>query len=274
MESLLLVLLVASGNADPVADFMKLDKHKHCLGPPVEPYMVYERNLAMAKQRGPDGPRKILQNGQNAGLTQVETVAIYGWSLAEYEYINPIAWGADKANLWIYPAHRYTCSLSKAEVWPEIEVLNAAMKKLPPAKPVGALLWRGSGQSAAQLGKVITGGYSSTSRSFDEAFGFVKRKGGSLWAVESHTSGKDISKFSEAGQPGVSQEDEVLFPAGSRLGVVQCSPSTIDAGKQQEIDSSRGNLAKEGKTIDIICLKELPALSLKDLFAASEAIAV
>jgi len=232
--------------------------------------MVYERNLKNAAEY----PREILQAGQKAGLTQVETVAIYGWSLAEYEYINPIAWGKDEADLWIYPAHQYKCSLSKAEVWPEIEVLNSALSKLPPAEPLGATLWRGSKQSAEELGNEIIGGYSSTSRVFDEAFNFVQSKGGSLWAVESHTSGKDITVFTEAGQPFVKSEDEVLFAAGSRLGVVQCSSSTIDAEKQQKIDTARGHLAREGKTIDIICLKELPALSLKELWAVSEAIAV
>lgn len=264
MNKLLLVLLVASANSDAVKDFQKLDKHMHCQGPPVAPYKVYEENLAFARQGG-----SILGNGQQAGLTQVETVAIYGWSLAEFEYINPIAWGANKADLWIYPAHKYKCSLSKAEVWPEIQVLNQALKKLPPAQPVGATLWRGSGQSARQLGNVITGGYSSTSRVFDEAFKFAK-SGGSFWAVESHTSGKDINKFTTASQPGYSSEDEVLFPAGSRLGVVQCSPSTIDSSKQKKIDHFRS----QGKTIDIICLRELPSLSLEELFAASEAVAV
>lgn len=91
-----------------------------------------------------------------------------------------------------------------------------------------------------------------------------------MWAVESHTTGKDISKFSMVGG-----EDEVLFPAGSRLGVVQCSSSTIDAEKKKDIETARFHLARDGnRTIDIICLKELPALSLKQLFAASEYIVV
>jgi len=269
MKSLLLVLCVASGKSGPVEDFKKLDKHMHCKGPDPGPYMVYQRNLESMQ-----GIPSILRAGQKAGLNQLDTVAIYGWSLAEFEYINPIAWGKDEADLWIYPAHQYKCSLSKAEVWPEIEVLNSALSKLPPAKPLGGTLWRGSGQSAKQLGNEIVGGYSSTSRVFDEAFNFVRTKGGSLWAVESHTSGKDITPFTYAGQPFVQSEDEVLFAAGSRLGVVQCSSSTIDAEKHQKIDTANRQLARQGKTIDIICLKELPALSLNELWAVSEAIAV
>jgi len=261
--------VVASGKSGPVEDFKKLDKHMHCQGPDPGPYKVYQMNLASMQQIP-----SILRAGQKAGLNQLDTVAIYGWSLAEYEYINPIAWGKDEASLWIYPAHQYKCSLSKAEVWPEIEVLNSALSKLPPAEPLGGTLWRGSGQSAKQLGNEIVGGYSSTSRVFDEAFNFVRNKGGSLWAVESHTSGKDITPFTYAGQPFVQSEDEVLFAAGSRLGVVQCSSSTFDAGKRQKIASANRQLARAGKTIDIICLKELPALSLKELWAVSEAIAV
>lgn len=250
---------IAANVTGYVEDYEKLDKHAHCLGPPASTYMVYQQNLQNARTSQQN--QHVLQAGQNAGLTQPETVAIYGWTLADYEFINPIAWGAASANLWIYPEHKYTCSLSKAEVWPYIQLLNSAVSKLPPAQPVGATLWRGSKQSAKELGNVISGGYSSCSRDFDAAFDFVNWRGGSLWAIESHTTGKDISKFSEAPSEG-----EVLFWPDSRLKVVECSSTTINNARQQEINKAIKQLEQQGKKLDVICLQEASA--------ASEAIAV
>merc|ERR1711865_283534 len=106
------------------------------------------------------------------------------------------------------------------------------------------------------LGNVITGGFSSTSLNFDSAFGFVDWRGGSLWAILSHISGKDISKFSEK-----AAEAEVLFPAGSRLQVVMCTPSTFSYHQQQQINSAISNLQRQGKRLDVICMREASAVS-------------
>ena len=108
-----------SPNADAVVGFMKLDKQKHCQGcvafdqtgrqqpcslskaeaAEVAPFMVYERNLEKTRHPLRTEQQDILQNGQKAGLTQVETVALYGWSDCDDRYINPIAWGADNATI-------------------------------------------------------------------------------------------------------------------------------------------------------------------------------
>lgn len=250
MKTLLPVFFMAVGDASPAQDFESLDKYAHCDGNAGH-YMVYEENLKFAGS----GSRTVLQAGQNAGLTQVDTVAIYGWTLSDYELINPIAWGADEVTFPVYPARTIHCSLSKADVEPYIEVLNGALDKLPPAR--GSTLWRGSKQSAAELGGVVTGGYSSTSLNFDEALRFATGvHGKSLWVIGSHTSGKDISKFSES-----LQEQEVLFPAGSILEIVQCSPSLFNSHEQQAINSAMSELQRKGRELDIICMQERTAAS-------------
>merc|ERR1711865_155088 len=99
------------------------------------------------------------------------------------------------------------------------------------------------------LGNVITGGFSSTSLNFDSAFGFVDWRGGSLWAILSHISGKDISKFSEK-----AAEAEVLFPAGSRLQVVMCTPSTFSYHLQHPRPSWYDFIKVKGRVLWAILL--------------------
>lgn len=237
------------GNATPVEGFEELDKYAHCNGEVdgYNDYMVYSRNLALAG-------KGVLTAGQEAGLIQQETVAIFGWSLGDFEFINKIAWGADEVKFGVEPFGYPTCTLYKSEVWPYIEVLGSGLQKLPSAPP--ATLWRGSKMTAEELGKVITGGFSATSFDFGAAFNFVKRSGGSLWAIESHTSGKDISTFSD--RPA---EGEVLFPAGSRLEIVECAPTTVDDARQQMVKEAEEELQRHDPTkkIDIICIKEAPS---------------
>lgn len=236
--------------SDDLEDFKKLDKYAHCNGK-TDHYMVYSRNSGLAGQ-------KVLKAGQDAGLLQEETVAIFGWTLGDFEFVNQFAWGADEVKFGVEPFGYPTCTLFKAEVAPYIKVIVEGLQKLPPAQP--ATLWRGSKRSAQKLGKQITGGFSSTSRNLDAAFNFVKQSGGSLWAIESHTSGKDISQFSDKPSEG-----EVLFPAGSRLEVVECSPGTVDDALRQKVKEAEEALQKrrpEAK-IEIICMKG-EALHLKD----------
>lgn len=232
--------------ASPVEDFEKLDRNAHCDGE-VDRFMEYQDNLNEVSHFFPS----VLRAGQHAGLTQQETVAIYGWTSFEFNVINPIAWGKNESTfgVWGKNDELVNCTLSKAEVWPYIDVLISAMNKLPSAQPVGATLWRGSGMSAKELGNVITGGFSSTSTEFGYALEWLqsRRCGGSLWAIESHTSGKDISKFSQ-----FEMESEVLFPMGSRLEVVECSPTTISNARQQQIKDVNTGTCK----IDVICMKE------------------
>lgn len=229
------------GDATPVEEYEKLDKYAHCNGK-VDHYMVYQKNLGLAS-------KAVLTAGQDAGLLQQETVAIFGWTLGDYEFINKVAWGAAEVSFGVEPFGFPTCTLSKAEILPYIEVLVSGLNKLPPAVP--ATLWRGSKKSAEELGKLITGGFSSTSRDFGSAFNFVSSSGGSLWAIESHTSGKDISIFSDKPTEG-----EVLFAAGSRLEVVECSPTIITDEIRQKVKESEDEYHKK---IDIICMKGDPS---------------
>lgn len=228
--------------SDDLEDFKKLDKYAHCNGK-ADHYMVYNRNSALAGE-------KVLKAGQDAGLLQEETVAIFGWTLGDFEWVNQIAWGANESKFGVEPFGFPTCKVFKAEVSPYIKVIVEGLQKLPPAQP--GTLWRGSKRSAQKLGKEITGGFSSTSRKFDAAFNFVSKSGGSLWAIESHTSGKDISQFSDRPTEG-----EVLFPAGSRLEVVECSPGTVDDALRQKVKEAEEALHKRlpAAKIDIICMK-------------------
>uniref|UniRef100_A0A7S2I4Y3 NAD(+)--protein-arginine ADP-ribosyltransferase n=1 Tax=Alexandrium andersonii TaxID=327968 RepID=A0A7S2I4Y3_9DINO len=234
--ALLTCFLARPGVAGPVEDFEKLDKYAHCSGK-VDPYMVYQRNLDLT-------PKAVRDAGVAAGLSAQETVAIFGWTLGDFEFINKVAWGADNVTFGVEPFGYPHCTLYKAEVAPYIEVLVSALKKLPPAAP--GTLWRGSKRTLGRLGKVIKGGFDSTSRSFGSALNFVKNSGGSLWAVESHSSGKDISMFSD--KPA---EGEVLFPAGSELDVVDCSPAVVTDEIRQKVRAAETPAAP----IDIICLK-------------------
>jgi len=218
---------------------------------------------------GPFFRRPVLKNGQQAGLTEEETVAIFGWTWRDYKLINPIAWGDDEVQVpeWLYRSHFHhhpNCTLYRADVWPEIEVLLSALNKLPPVQNV--TLWRGSGLSANELGQVITGRFSSTSTNFYTALGFAAS---SLWVIESSTSGKDIADFSNF------EEGEVLFPLGYRLEVVNCSLTTINATQQKiedyisevnatdigwpadEVDAWAASM----RALDIICMNEAPAAS-------------
>lgn len=271
---------IAANTTNYVEDYEKLDRNAHCK-PDYEkfegPYMVYQKRLEEARScpskvlcgRCKDSMcmrtccwnKHVLQNGQNAGLTQPETVAIYGWTDTDYKFINPIAWGAPSVTAWGFDQHpfpgaeNYTCSFSKAEVWPYIQVLSSALRKLPPAEPVSTL-WRGSRQSAKQLGNFISGGFTSTSHRFDTALNFAYLQGRSLWAIESHNTGKDIMNCSS-----VPNEDEVLFGPGSRFKVVECSPTTFSSVQQQELNKVIGELEQMGRKLDVICLKEASAAS-------------
>jgi len=235
------------GSDSPVNGFEKLDKYAHCDGK-VDPYMVYQRNLGLS-------PERVLSAGREAGLLQQEAVAIFGWTLGDFEFLNKIAWGAQNVTFGVEPFGFPHCTLKKADVLPYIEVLVSGLQRLPAAQP--AVLWRGSKRSAKRLGKVIAGGFDSTSRSFDAAFNFVKGSGGSLWAIESHTAGKDISNFSD--KPA---EGEVLFPAGSRLEVVDCSPVVITDAIRRKVKEAETPSQK----IDIICLKGAPSILVDSYF--------
>lgn len=228
------------GSDSPVEGFEQLDKYAHCDGK-ADHYMVYQRNLGLA-------PERVLRAGRDADLIQQEAVAIFGWTLGDFEFLNKIAWGAENVTFGVEPFGFPHCTLSRTDVLPYIEVLVRGLHKLPAAKP--ATLWRGSKRSAERLGKVIAGGFDSTSRNFDAAFNFVKGSGGSLWAIESHTDGKDISNFSD--KPA---EGEVLFPAGSRLEVVDCSPTIITDAIRHKVNEAETPSQK----IDIICLKGAPS---------------
>jgi len=227
-------------NDSPIDAFENLDLNVNC-DPSRAPYNLYQSNLRGARSFWP-----VLQNGQQAGLTEQETVAIFGWTWRDYLLINPIAWGADEVQApgyLFFGTHESLCTLYKADVLPAMEVLNSALNKLPPVQNV--TLWRGSPQSADELGDVITGGFSSTSPNLVRALGFA---GQSLWVIESFTSGKDITNFSVVGY-----EEEVLFPMGSRFEVVECSPTTMNATQQkiEEIDRTDA-----WRALDIICMKE------------------
>lgn len=243
-------------NDSPDDAFENMNLNAHC-SPPLEPYNPYQHNLQMARRSQRLGKIKsyvqwllpsslkvwldryvrgqpVLQNGQQAGLTEQETVAIFGWTSNDYHFINPIAWGTAEIDVDPYWSQHesdtvHTCSLYRADVWPEIEVLLRALDKLPPAQPLKATLWRGSGLSAEELGPVITGhGFSSTSHNFDAALNFATR---TLWAIENYNSGgKDISNLS-----AFPSEEEVLLPMGYRLEVVECSPTIVDDAMQQKI---------------------------------------
>lgn len=233
-------------NDSPADGFESMDLTVNC-NPAREPYNLYQYDHDHAEDAG------VLEKGMHAGLTEQETVAIFGYTLQDYELLNPIAWGKDEV---LYEFSTGSCTLYKADMWPEIEVLNSALSKLPPAQPLNATLWRVSGQSAEELGSVITGGYSSTSRDFNHTLAFARAyspyTGGypSLWAIESHTSGRDISEFSD-----YPNEQEVLFPMGSRLEVVDCAPNTITAAMQQAIDALGPNKPQ------VICMREASAAS-------------
>lgn len=191
----------------------------------------------------------VKQNGQEAGLTEEELVAIFGWTCTDYEFIKPISWGDDEVNSYFSNAHTY-CTLHRADVWPEIEVLLGALNKLPPSKPFNETLWRGwRKETPEELGRMITGGpggFFSASRNFDVSLGFA---GPTLWAIESHISGKHISDFS-----AFPSEDEILFPLGNRMEVVECSPTTFSNTMLQKIDER-----KRYSNLTVVCVKEVPA---------------
>uniref|UniRef100_A0A7S1WV32 NAD(+)--protein-arginine ADP-ribosyltransferase n=1 Tax=Alexandrium catenella TaxID=2925 RepID=A0A7S1WV32_ALECA len=233
-------LLARPGAAGPVEDFERLDKYAHCSGK-VDAYMVYRRNLALT-------PKAVRDAGVAAGLSVQETVAIFGWTLGDFEFINKVAWGADNVTFGVEPFGYPHCTLYKAELAPYIEVLVGALSKLPPAAP--GTLWRGSKRTLDRLGRAIKGGFDGTSRNFGSALNFVKDSGGSLWAVESHSSGRDISMFSD--KPA---EGEVLFPAGSELDVVDCSPSVVTEEVRRRVRAAETPAAP----IEIICLKGAPS---------------
>jgi len=208
-----------------------------------------------------DQYQPVFQNGQQAGLTEQDTVAIYGWTRFEYEFLNPIAWGKPEVTVTpFWETNTSTCTAYRADVLPLIEVVLRALSKLPPIPP-NVTLFRGDGRSAEELGSVITGGFMSTTNSLDAAllFAFPQR---TLWAIESSPSGKDITKFS-----AYPQETEILLPNGTRLEVVKCSPTTFDDAMQQkvvEFDALRRDLCMIDDTlpcsnITVLCMKETTA---------------
>jgi len=279
-------------NESPNDAIENINLNAHC-EEPTEPFDLYQHNLQTARRSERIDEIKgyvqwlprilrnlldravfqhyqpVLQNGQQAGLTEQETVAIWGWTSMDYIFFNPIAWGAPEVTVppfWSQhePNVASTCSVYRADVWPAIEFLVGALNKLPPVQP-NVTLFRGSRQSAEELGPVITGGFSSTSHSFDVALRFAGR---TLWAIESCTSGKDITKFS-----AFPDEEEVLLPMGTRLEVVECSPTTFDDAMQQQIleqNAERWNYCireappegcEGGSNVTVLCMKEAPAQS-------------
>jgi len=248
----------------------QLELH-HCFDWPTERSNRYQQNLQSAKRMemtwrtfgnlpgwlrrwlgqifphlfGPNVVRPVLQNGQEAGLTEQELVAIFGWTVTDYQYIKPISWGADKVE---YFSADDFCTLYREDVWPEIEVLVGALDKLPQSTFNGTL-WRGwSSETPEDLDRMMangTGGFFSTSRNLEVSLGFA---GPTLWAIESHHSGKDIAAFSQF------NEEEILFPMGNRMEVVNCSSTTVDDAMWQTINEYVGNLT-------VVCVKEAPAQS-------------
>jgi len=186
---------------------------------------------------------------------------LIGWTTGDYKFINPIARGSNEATLDAYvsyvPLVKASCSLTQKEVSPYIDILSGALRKL---KQAYGTLWRGQRWPAEELGTIITlPGFTSTSHIFDEALDFVKKDSGSsatrtLFAIVSHKSGKDINSFSVR-----KAESEVLFPLDSRFEVVECSSSTVDEAKRQEVRAAEQEMKQntpEAK-LDIVCLKEV-----------------
>jgi len=239
LEPLQWLEMPLQSNDSPADGFESLDLNVNC-NPAMEPFNLYQYDHDHAEDAG------VLEKGMHAGLTEQETSAIFGYTVQDYELLNPIAWGKDEVTVYsnMYDAPVGGCTLYKADMWPEIEVLNSALSKLPPAQPLDATLWRVSGRSAEALGSVIAGGFSSTSRDFNHTLVFARQTRcghqfgcSSLWAIESHISAPDIAFISH--EPG---EQEVLFAMGSRLEVKDCAPSTITPAMQTEIEAQELHL--------------------------------
>lgn len=224
------------------------------------PYNVYWAKIRLIWKE--KDYRDVLKTGQEAGLTIHETLAIFGYTTEDYQFINAIAWGSEEGDasvsvMWadnISDKADLVCSVSSAEAWPYITMIGTALDKLPSVQP--QVLWRGDWRKDDfyfEIGYVtMRTGFTSTSHSADATLEYLA-DGGCLWAIENHTSGKAISSFSAQ-----EQEDEVLFPMGSRFEIVECSPTTISDALRQTIEDINKELHENGadNSIDIICMKE------------------
>lgn len=238
-------------NASIVEDFEKFDVYCSATFDRPKPlfhqykglvkYNAYQDNLQ--EMRDFEGPLKA---GQDAGLTLQESVAIFGYTAQDYHFINSIGRGVDEVIFHPEDNDKVVCNISSAQAQPYITVLTTALDKLPPAQP--GTLWRGTGwvtDHDFEIGFVKNlGAFTSTTKTFFTALTYATS---ALWVIESHTSAKDISNFSR-----FENEDEVLFPMGTRVEIVGCSPTSLNSAQQQLVDEIRD----EGRSTDIICMKE------------------
>ncbi|CAK0848269.1 unnamed protein product [Prorocentrum cordatum] len=133
--------------------FERLDKWRHCEEEGVGECRVFAHNLARARN---SGFPSTLECGEAAGLSPHEIAALFGWTTGDFRFLNPIARGLAEVTFQDYPrGAAVLCRLSREEVLPYVQVVSAALRKLPPAAG-GQVLWRGHRRPvAAEVGAVL-----------------------------------------------------------------------------------------------------------------------
>lgn len=238
-----------------VEAFERLDKWRGCERN-IGQHLVCKENIKRAKY---SGFPSSLELAEQAGLTQQEAAALFGWSTGDFRFVNQVARGAPEAVFDDYPqGQKATCRLSRAEVEPYVAMVSTALRKLPAECP--QRLWRGHRRPlSTDLAAIVTlDGFASFAQDRDEALKFVKQANAgtssqrTVLVVESHHSGRSISRFSAR-----RQEAEVLFPLGCRFRVVEPPPEAAD----QDAGAVEAALAElrtalPDATIDVVHLQE------------------
>jgi len=220
-------------DAKTIDAYERLDKWKRCnvddipgSTTEVPSRLVYQHNRKRAAGTG--FPTR-LTTGNNLGLTDHETAAIFGWTTGDYRLLNPIARGLPMVEFDEYPflpnkTTKVKCQLTREEVMPYILVLSSALSKLPVLSSQQRL-WRGHKRAthpSAKIGSIIEmRGFTSVTRDREIALEFaIKSNEGrsnkrTLICILEHSTARAISKLSA--RPN---ETEVLFPPGRIFEIV------------------------------------------------------
>lgn len=254
--------------------YEELNKWKECLNddsPKTKELVRYVFKHNLSRAAGTGFPTR-LQVGEQLGLTQHETAAIFGWTTGDYRLLNPIARGESLADFDDYPfvpqeLTKLRFRLHATDVQPYIEVLKTALSKLPSLPDSQCRLWRGHARS---LGSTTPGsivrlpGFSSVTRDRDTAISFATKDGSqsrqrSVLCILDHFSAKSLSKLSAR-----SNEYEVLFPADRTFQVVE--PPTDESDHREAVELAVRTVQQSHREceIQLLYLKEVGRPSFSD----------
>ncbi|CAB9504596.1 expressed unknown protein [Seminavis robusta] len=229
----------------------------------IPPRMVYQHNRSKAASKGFPS---VLEVGQSRGLTDHEVAALYGWTTGDYRMVNPIARGLEIVEFEDYPLlpqdlSKVTFTLTKEDVLPYIQILKAALSKLPSD---GQRVWRGHKRPLPRnVGSTfVLEGFASATLDRDNALEFCTQVAAdgsnqnqrTLICMLSSQSGKSISKFSA--RP---EEMEVIFLPDTKFEVVDAPTSSENDQKavKHALEGLREKLPEA--TIHLLYVKEVEA---------------